>query len=57
MKLKLELKLLKQLVFILLCLFLICAEYELETYGVTSDEISLMAFYLNTDFIDVSPET
>jgi len=39
MGLKLELNLLKQLLFILLCLILICAEYELETFGATSDEI------------------
>jgi len=55
---KLELNLLKQLVFILLCLFLIYAEYELETFGATSDEIRLMALYLNPDFIiDVSLQT
>ena len=54
MGLKLELNLLKQLVFILLCLFLTCAEYELDTFGATSDEISLMAFYLNPGFINVS---
>ena len=57
MGLKLELKLLKQLVFILLCLFLICAEYEFETFGSTSDQIRLMAFYLHTDVIDVGLET
>jgi len=57
MGLKLQLNLLKQLVFILLCLFLICAEYELETFGATSDEIRLMASYLNPDFIVVSLET
>ena len=34
--------------------FLICAEQELETFGATSDEIRLMAFYLNPDFINVS---
>ena len=54
---KLELKLMKQLVFILLCLYLICAEYEFETFGSTSDQIRLMAFYLNTDVIDVGLET
>jgi len=43
MGLKLELKLMKRLVFILLCLYLICAEYELETFGSTSDQIRLMA--------------
>ena len=57
MVLTLELNLLKQLVFILLCLFLICAEYELETFGATSDEIRLMAIYLIPDFIDVSLKT
>jgi len=57
MGLKLELNLLKQLVFIHLCLFLIRAEYELETFGTTSDEIHLMAFYLNPDFIEVSLKT
>ena len=57
MGLKLQLNLLKQLVFILLCLFLICAEYELETFGATSDEKRLMAFYLNPDFIEVSLKT
>jgi len=54
---KLELKLMKQLVFILLCLYLICAEYEFETFGCTSDQIRLMAFYLHTDVKDVSLET
>ena len=57
MGLKLELNLLKQGVIILLCLFLICADYELETFGATSDEIRLMAFYLKPDFIDVSLKT
>jgi len=47
----------KQLVFILMCLYLICAEYEFETFGSTSDQIRLMAFYLNTDVIDVALET
>jgi len=54
MGLKLELNLLKQLVFNLLCLFLTCAEYELDTFGATSDENCLMAFYLNPGFINVS---
>jgi len=49
MGLKLELKLLKQLVLILLCLYLICAEYEFETFGYTSDQVRLMAFYLHTE--------
>jgi len=57
MGLKLELDLLKQLVFILLCLYLICAEYEFETFGSTSDQIRLIAFYLHIDVIDVSHET
>jgi len=51
--LKLELNLLKQMVFIFLCLCLICAEYKFETFGATSDQIRLMAFYLNADVIDV----
>ena len=38
MRLKLELNLLKQLLFILLCLYLICAEYLLETLGATSEK-------------------
>ena len=57
MALTLELNLLKQLVFILLCLFLKCAEFELETFGATSDEIRLLSFYLNPEFIDVSLKT
>jgi len=55
--LKLELNLMKQLVFILLCLYLMCAEYEFETFGSTRDQIRLMAFYLHADVIDVSLET
>ena len=39
------------------CLYLICAEYEFETFGSTSDQIRLMAFYLHTDVIDVNLET
>ena len=57
MGLKLELNLLKQLVFILLCSFLTCVEYELDTFGATSDEICLMAIYLNPGFINVSQKT
>jgi len=57
MGLKLELNLLKQLVFILLRLFLTCAEYELDKFGATCDEIFLMAFYLNPGFINVSQKT
>jgi len=57
MGLKLELNLMKQLAFILLCLYLICAEYEFETFGSTSDQIRLMAFNLHTDVIDVGLET
>ena len=57
MGITLELNLLKQLVFILLCLFLICGNNELETFGATSDEIRLMAFYLNPDIIVVSLKT
>ena len=52
MGLNLELNLMKELVFIL-----ICAEYEFETFGSTSDPIRLMAFYLHTDVIDVGLET
>jgi len=51
--LKLELKLLKQLVLNLLCLYLICVEYEFETLGSTSDRTRLMAFCLHSDVIDV----
>ena len=57
MGLKLELNLMKQLVFILSCLYHICAEYEFETFGSTSDQICLMAFYLHTDVIDIGLET
>ena len=57
MGLKLELNVIKQLVFILLCLYLICAEYEFETFGSTSDQIRLKAFCLHTDVIDVGLET
>jgi len=57
MGLKLELNLMKQLVFILLCLYHSCAEYELETFGSTSEQIRLMAFYLHTDVKDVGLET
>ena len=55
--LKLELNLMKQLIFILLCLYLICAEYDFETFGSTSDQIRLMAFYLHREVIDVGLET
>jgi len=57
MGLKLELNLLKQQEFLLLSLYLICAEYEIEAFDATSDEIRLMAFYINPDFIDVSLKT
>jgi len=40
-----------------LCSYLICAEYEFQTFGSTSDQTRLMAFYLHTDVIDVSLET
>jgi len=43
MGLILEMNLLMQLAFILLCLYLICAEYEFETFGSTIDQIRLMA--------------
>ena len=33
----------EQLIFILLCLYLICEEYEFESFGSTSDQIRLMA--------------
>ena len=54
---KLELNLLKQQVFILLPLYLICVEYEFEAFDATSDEIHLMAFHLNPDIILVSLKT
>ena len=54
MELKLNLELLKQLVFILLCLYLICAEYEFEALGSTRNQTRLMLFYLHTDVIDVT---
>ena len=57
MGLKTDFNLLKQLVLILLCLYLICAEYEFETLGSSSDQIRLMALYLHTDVIDVGLET
>ena len=49
MGLKQELNLLKQMVFIILFLYLICSEYEFETFGSTSDQIRLMQFYLHKD--------
>jgi len=36
---------------------LICAEYEIKAFDASSDEIRLMVYYLNTDFIDVSLKT
>ena len=36
---------------------LICAEYDIKAFDSTSDEIRLMVFYLNPDFIDVSLKT
>ena len=57
MRLKLELKLLKQKVFIVLSLYLICVEYEFEAFDATSDEIRLMAFYLNPNIIVISLKT
>jgi len=57
MGLELELKLLKQPVFILLCLYFICDEFEFKIFEATKDEIRLMSLYLNPDFIDVSIET
>ena len=47
---KLHLNLLEQQLFILLSLYLICAEYEFEAFDAASDEIRLMAFYLHPDF-------
>ena len=55
--LNLELNLLKQQLLILLSLYLICVEYEFEALDATSNEMRLMAFYLNPDFIDVSLKT
>jgi len=52
MGVKLELNLLKRLVFILLCLYIIYAEYDFESFGSTSDKIRLIAFYLHTDVTD-----
>ena len=50
MGLDLELNLLKRLVFILLFLSLICAEYVFVSFGATNDEIRLMAFYVKADY-------
>ena len=55
--LKLELNLLKQQVFILLSLYLICVEYEFKAFDATRNEIRLMAFYLNPDSSDVGLKT
>ena len=49
--------LLKQQVFILLSLYIICVENEFEAFDATSDEIHLMAFHLNPDIILVSLKT
>ena len=57
MGLKLEFNLLKQLVFILMCLYLIYAEYKFETVGSSNDQIRLMALYLHTDIIEVTLQT
>ena len=57
MGLKVGMNLMKQLVIIFFCLYLTCAEYEFETFCSTSDQIRLMAFYLDTDVIDVNLET
>ena len=43
--------------YLFFCVYFLCAEYELETFGATSADIRLMAFYLNPDFIDVSLKT
>ena len=37
-----------------LCLYILCADYEFETFGATSDQIRLMALYPNPDVIRVS---
>jgi len=37
--------------------FLICADYELETFGATSDETLLMSFYLKPDYVYVTLKT
>jgi hypothetical protein len=34
-----------------------CAENDFETFGSSSDQIRLMAFYLHTDVIDVILQT
>jgi len=57
MGLKLEMNLLKQLVFIHLCLYLVFAEYVFETFGAKRDEINLLACYLIPDVIDICLET
>jgi len=57
MGLKLQFNRLKQRVFILLFLYLIYAANEFETFGPRSDQISLIAFYLNAEVIDVNVET
>jgi len=54
---KQDLNLLEKQVFIILSLYLIGVEYEFEAFEATSDEIRLMAFYLNPDFIDVRLKT
>jgi hypothetical protein len=54
---KLDLNLLEQQVFFLLSLYLICVVYEFEAFDDRSDEIRLLEFYLNPDFIDVSLKT
>jgi len=38
-------------------LYLICAEYDFEAFDAASDEIGLMAFYLNPVFINISLKT
>jgi len=37
--------------------FLKCADYELKSFGATSNEILLMTFSLKPDFLDVSLKT
>jgi len=55
--LKVELHLLKQLVFNLLTYIFYVINTGFKTFGATSDEIRLMAFYLKQKCIDVSLET
>jgi len=51
MGLELHLYPLKQLVFILLCLYLKCAKFEFKIFDATKDEMRLMPLYQNPDVI------